>query len=63
LNVDPAASDKLVDLYAMLDFHQRYGRAVNDTMRQRRAAIAATQIEEVQAHMKKAMPFLFRAQP
>ena len=63
LDVDPAASDKLVDLYAMLDFHQRYGQAVNDTMRQRRAAIAATQIEEVQAHMKKAMPFLFRAQP
>lgn len=63
LHVDPAAGDKLVDLYAMLDFHLRYGQAVNDTLRQQRAALATAQIEEVQAHMKKAMPFLFRAQP
>jgi hypothetical protein len=57
---DPAASDKVVDLEAMLDFHRNFYKNSNDTANYQLAQNSYLRIKQLQKDMKVEMPFLFR---
>jgi hypothetical protein len=58
--MDPAASDKLVDLEAAFDLHQRYWQQTGNTNNYQLAEKHYTGIKRMQNKMKKKMAFLFR---
>lgn len=58
--MDPAASDKLVDLEAAFDLHQRYWQQAGNTNNYQLAEKRYTGIKRMQNKMKKKMAFLFR---
>jgi hypothetical protein len=57
---DPAASDKVVDLEAMLDFHRNFYKNSNDNENYEKAQKSYLRIKQLQKDMKAEMPFLFR---
>ena len=57
---DPAASDKLVDMEAALDFHKRYYTAARNREKLAAAEQNFNRIKYLQQQMKENMPFLFR---
>ena len=57
---DPAASDKLVDMEAALDFHKRYYKATRNNQKLQAATQNYNRIKFLQGKMKENMPFLFR---
>jgi hypothetical protein len=57
---DPAASDKVVDLEAMLDFHRNFYKNSNDNENYQKAQNSYLRIKQLQKDMKAEMPFLFR---
>ncbi len=60
VQMDPSASDKLVDLEAALDFQRSYWLQTGDTARANIAAGKYEMIKRMQRQMKKKMKFLFR---
>ena len=58
--MDPAASDKLVDLEAAFDLHRRYWQQTGNTANYQLADQHYTSIKRMQNKMKKKMAFLFR---
>ncbi len=57
---DPAASDKLVDLEAMFDFHRNYYKSAGDEAGYQKAEASYQRIKRLQREMKEHMEFLFR---
>jgi hypothetical protein len=58
---EPAATDKLVDFEAMLDFSRNYYKSVNDTAAYAKAEESYARVKKIQRQMKKNMPFVYRA--
>jgi hypothetical protein len=57
---EPGAADKIVDMEAMLDFHQRYAVANNDTVSLPVIVAAHNKIKALEAEMKENAPFLYK---
>lgn len=57
---EPAATDKLVDFEAMLDFHRNYYRSSGDSLRLQKAEASYLRIKTLQRKVKKHLPFVFR---
>jgi hypothetical protein len=58
---EPAATDKLVDFEAMLDFHRNYYRSAGDTTNFTKAENAFMRIKTLQRKVKLQLPFVFRS--
>jgi len=57
---EPAATDKMVDFEAALDFSRTYYRQTGDTVAAERAEASYQRIKQLQRRMKKNMPFVYR---
>jgi hypothetical protein len=57
---EPGASDKMVDMQAMLDFNQRYFTALGDTTDSRITQHSLDKVLNIQKEMKENIPYLFR---
>ncbi len=57
---EPAASDKVVDFEAALDFSRNYYSQLGDTAMARQADESYRRIKSLQRRMKKHMPFVYR---
>jgi Protein of unknown function (DUF2723) len=58
---EPAATDKLVDFEAMLDFHRNYYRTSGDTINYTTAENSFMRIKTLQRKVKLQLPFVFRS--
>jgi len=58
---EPAATDKLVDFEAMLDFHRNFYKSTNDTLNFNKAEESYVKIKALQRKVKKHLPFVFRS--
>ncbi len=56
----PAATDKIVDFEAMLDFHRNYYRSTQNDELYLRADNSYNRIKSLQRKIKKHMPFVYR---
>jgi hypothetical protein len=57
---DPAATDKMVDIQAMLDFHRMYHQFHKDSINLAQSQQSLNRILQLQRLMKKKMPFIYR---
>ncbi len=60
VQMDPSASDKLVDLEAAMDFQRKFWQQTGDLKRAQVAEEKYHQIKRLQNQLKKKMKFLFR---
>jgi len=56
----PACTDKVVDIEAMLDFHRNYHRSTGNSDLNQRAENSYLRIKTIQRKIKKKMPFVYR---
>ncbi len=57
---EPGAADKIVDMEAMLDFHQRYAIAIKDTASLPQITRSHDKIKNLEAEMKENIPYLYK---
>jgi transmembrane protein TMEM260 (protein O-mannosyltransferase) len=58
----PACTDKIVDIEAMLDFNKNYYKSTGDVEMQQKAERSFVKIKSIQRKIKKRMPFVYRPQ-
>jgi hypothetical protein len=56
----PACTDKIVDIEAMLDFNRNYYKAIGDNEMYQKAENSFIKIKSIQRKIKKSMPFVYR---